>query len=231
MASTKRIAHGTALGVAMLTLAMCLGVAQAATITVPWTGSDLFEPSEDITVPFFVANQFLGATGTATYGEMPGLLQRASLQARIDGVVTQIATSVFVNGSTLVPLTLSSQWGASSSFPTGTIEAIRIVAIDSVGNSSGANFDSDPADCIFFSGCLRRQSRPPLRLWPPGRLASVRSDSAGRRPHRSAHVRQAVSDSGCRSDRNLAAPHSGRAARVSNLAALLRLSQPGRPFF
>ena len=151
MTSTKR--RGTALGVAMGLTAMCLGVAQAAPITVPWTGSNLFEPSEDITVPSFVANQFLGATGSATYGEMPGIPQRASLQARIDGVFTQIATSIFVNGSTVVTLTLSSQWGAAS-FPAGTIDAIRIVAIDTLGNSTGANFELKSGRLHLLLGLL-----------------------------------------------------------------------------
>jgi PEP-CTERM motif len=137
--------------------AIFLANAQAAPITVPWTGSNLFIPSQDITVMPFVANEFLGATGSATYGEMPGVPQRASLQARINGVFTQIATSAFVNGTTLTSLTLASQWIASS-FPAGTIDAIRIVAIDTFGNSSGANFDSDPGDCAFFSGCFQNMS-------------------------------------------------------------------------
>lgn len=138
-------------------LLLSAGMAQAATVSVSWTGSDRFVSEEELSVTPFDSDGFLGASGNASYGQVPGVPQNAFLQVRLDGVWTGIAQT---GGPSL-----ATGWVATS-FAEGTIDAIRIFAADLFGNTP-ADMGYDQLACDFFSGCFRGMSGLTLSFSTP----------------------------------------------------------------
>ena len=137
--------------------------AEAAMIAVGWTGDNVVAQTQTISVTPFVSDGFLGATGSAFWGSMPGLPQFPELYVRLDGVFVQVARGGPVNSLQQFAL---SGWLAGN-FTQGTIDQIRI----SVTNRFGSPVNNNLISCNVFYGCFRDLGTLGLNFRTPGATA------------------------------------------------------------
>jgi PEP-CTERM motif len=138
--------HAAALCAALILPLLPASGAQAVPIDITHTGANvigaaLFEIT--VTTPFF-SDGFLGASGGMYSFEMPGSWEQGRLEARLDGVWTQVAaTSVAVSGTE----SLAAVFGPKP-FTPGLVDGLRLWRLDGDAVSS----------CNFYGGCWRNMN-------------------------------------------------------------------------
>ena len=131
-----------------------------------WTGSDVIGSDAEFAVTPFIADRFVGATGTGTLGQQPGFHPQAGqLWAHVDGVWT------FVTGTDYGASGSLSTLFAPSSFTRGTIDRLALLRVDEFGTRSGL-----PASlCSALNACFQHMD---LESFQFGLVAGVPEPSS-----------------------------------------------------
>jgi hypothetical protein len=147
---------------ALLALPCCLA-AHATTTTISWTGASETDGTATLAVTPFSANSFLGAFGSATFGQQPGVRQQMLFQVEIDGNFKTVASTSFGASGTLSSLL------NPSTFTGGTVTALRLVDQD----LSGDQYNDSPELCSFFGGCIQDLTSESFKFGDTGMPASA----------------------------------------------------------